>query len=228
MVRKLSLHNSEWINGYVVSPAGFWKRYVAYFIDIVLLYVVVEIMSTLYFSFQATSQVGLLKDLLNSMNAASQRGETVDPFVIMKSMEAILLPSLIFSSTAYFILAGIYFSWLESSSHQATLGKRMLNIKVTNHLGEPIKFPQAIARYLAATLSWITLNLGHALAAWTPERRALHDYVAGTRVENVDPNNIAMPIWAWIIIGIHALVFIGTIILLFLVILLYMKMLSSL
>lgn len=212
---------------YVPSPAGFWKRYVAYFVDIVLLYIVVEILSTVYFSFQAYSQADLLKDLLGSLNAASERGETPDPFAIMKSMEAILLPSLIFSSAAYFILAGIYFSWMESSPHQATLGKRLLNIKVTNHLGEPIKLPQAIGRYLAATLSWITLNLGHALAAWTPQRRALHDYIAGTRVENVDPQNTAMPIWAWVVIGIHALIFLGTIFLLFLMVLLYMQMLSA-
>ena len=212
---------------YSSSPAGFWKRYVAYFIDIVILYIVVEILSTLYFSFQAYSQAELLKDLLASLSAASESGETPDPFMIMKSMEAILLPSLIFSSTAYFILAGIYFSWMESSPHQATLGKRLLGIKVTNQLGEPVKLPQAIGRYLAATLSWITLNLGHALAAWTPQRRALHDYLAGTRVENVDPKNTAMPIWGWIIIGIHALIFFGTLLLLFLVVLLYLQMLSS-
>ncbi len=212
---------------YTPSPAGFWKRYVAYFIDIVLLYIVVEILSTIYFSFQAYSQADLLKDLLGSLTAASERGETPDPFVIMKSMEAILLPSLIFSSTVYFILAGIYFSWMESSPHQATLGKRLLGIKVTTINGESIKLSQAMGRYLAATLSWITLNLGHALAAWTPERRALHDYLAGTRVENVDPENIAMPVWAWIIIGIHALVFFGTLLLLFLVMLLYLQMLSA-
>lgn len=212
---------------YTPSPAGFWKRYVAYFIDIVLLYIVVEILSTLYFSFQAYSQAELLKDLLASLNAASESGDTPDPFVIMKSLEAILLPSLIFSSTAYFILAGIYFSWMESSPHQATLGKRLLGIKVTNYLGEPIKLPQAIGRYLAATLSWVTLNLGHALAAWTPQRRALHDYVAGTRVEHVDPKNTVMPLWAWVIIGIHALIFLGTILLLFLAVLLYLQMLSA-
>lgn len=212
---------------YTPSPAGFWKRYVAYFIDIALLYIVVEILSTIYFSFQAYSQAALLKDLLGSLNAAGEQGETPDPFVIMKSLEAILLPSLIFSSVVYFILAGIYFSWMESSLYQATLGKRLLGIKVTNYFGEPIKLPQAIGRYLASTLSWITLNLGHALAAWTPQRRALHDYVAGTRVENTDPRNTAMPLWGWIIIAIHALIFLGTIVLLFLMVLLYMQMLSA-
>lgn len=215
------------MKGYVASPAGFWKRYVAYFIDIVLLYIVVEILSTIYFSLRVYSQAGLLNDLLDSLNAAIERGETPDPFAIMKAMEAILLPSLIFSSTAYFILAGIYFSWMESSSRQATFGKRLLGIKVTNVLGEPIRLPQAIGRYLATTLSWITLNLGHALAAWTPQRRALHDYVAGTRVENTDPKNMAMPIWGWVIVGIHALIFVGTLLLLFLMILLYMQMLAA-
>jgi len=120
-----------------------------------------------------------------------------------------LLPSLIFSSTAYFILAGIYFSVTESSPHQASIGKRMLGIKVTTLDGAPVKLPQAIARYLAATLSWITLNLGHAMAAWTPQRRALHDYVAGTRVENVDPKNPGMPLWAWVVVIAHGLLFFG-------------------
>ena len=60
---------------YTPSPAGFWKRYVAYFIDIVLLYIVVEILSTIYFSFQAYSQAALLKDLLGSLNAAGEQGE---------------------------------------------------------------------------------------------------------------------------------------------------------
>lgn len=212
---------------YTPSPAGFWKRYVAYFIDIVLLYIVVEILSTIYFSFQAYSQTPQLLELLNSLKAASENGETPDLFLIMKTMEAVLLPSLIFSSAAYFILAGVYFCWMESSPQQATLGKRLLGIKVTNLDGEPIKLPQAIGRFLAATLSWITLNLGHALAAWTPQRLALHDYIAGTRVENVDPKNHAMPIWGWVIIGIHALLFLGTVLMLFLVMLLYLQMLSA-
>ncbi len=215
------------MNGYVASPAGFWKRYVAYFIDIVLLYIVVEILSTIYFSFQAYSQSELLMDTLNSLRAASERGEVPDPFVLMQTMQTVLLPSLIFSSTAYFVLAGIYFCKAESSKHQASIGKRMLGIKVTNINGEPIKLPQAIARYLAASLSWLTLNLGHALAAWTPQRRALHDYVAQTRVEHADPKNTRMPIWAWLIIAVHGLVFVGIALLMVLMIWLLVQMQMS-
>src|SRR3546814_8479267 len=32
--------------------------------------------------------------------------------------------------------------------------------------------------------SWLTFNLGHALAALPPQKRALHDYLAGTRVRS--------------------------------------------
>jgi uncharacterized RDD family membrane protein YckC len=195
---------------YTPSPAGFWKRYVAYFVDIVILYIAVEILSLLYFSFQAQSELSLLMDLLNSLKAEQASGEIPDPYVLMQKMESLLLPALLFSTITYFILGGIYFSVMESSRQQATVGKRMLGIKVTNANGEPIRLPQAIARYCAASLSWISLNLGHALAAWTPGRRALHDYIASTRVENVDPKNPGMPLWGWVVVIAHGLFFVGS------------------
>lgn len=212
---------------YTPSPAGFWKRYVAYFIDIVILYIAVEILSMLYFSFQAQSEIGLLTDLLNSLDAQSASGEMIDPQVLIKKLEAVLLPALVFSTCAYFILGGIYFSVMESSKHQATVGKRMLGIKVTNANGEPIRLPQSIGRYCAATLSWLTLNLGHALAAWTPQRRALHDYVASTRVENVDPKTTGMPLWAWVVVIAHALFFVGSCVFMVLLVWLMMQQISA-
>lgn len=195
---------------YVPSPAGFWKRYVAYFIDFVIVYVCVEILSTLYFSFQAYSQIDLLKNTLDSLMAANMRGETPDPTLLIETIETVLLPSLIFSSTMYFIIAGTYFSVMESSQRQATFGKRALGIKVTNVDGKPISLQQAVGRFVAASLSWITLNLGHALVAWTPEHRALHDYLAGSRVENADPKNPRMPMWGWLVVAAHGLLFIGS------------------
>jgi len=37
-------------------------------------------------------------------------------------------------------------------------------------------------REAASLLSWLTLNLGHALALAAPRRQALHDRIAGTRI----------------------------------------------
>jgi len=212
---------------YTPSPAGFWKRYVAYFVDIVILYIAVEVLSTIYFSFQAQSEMETLMQLYNSLKAGSATGEQPDPYVLMQQLENILVPALIFSTAVYFILGGIYFSVMESSRHQATIGKRMLGIKVTNAKGEPIKLPQSIGRYCAASLSWITLNLGHALAAWTPERRALHDYIASTRVENVDPKNPGMPLWAWVVVIAHGLFFVGSCVFMVLMVWLMMQQISA-
>ena len=212
---------------YTPSPAGFWKRYVAYFVDIVILYIAVEVLSTIYFSFQVHSEMETLTQLYNSLKAGSAAGEQPDPYVLMQQLENVLMPALIFSTSVYFILGGIYFSVMESSRHQATIGKRMLGIKVTNANGEPIGLPQSVGRYCAASLSWITLNLGHALAAWTPERRALHDYIASTRVENVDPQNLGMPLWGWVVVIVHGLFFVASCALMVLMMWLMMQQISA-
>ena len=78
---------------------------------------------------------------------------------------------------------------------------------MTDARGGRPSLSQVFGRFFAASLSWITLNLGHALAAWTPERRALHDYLAGTRVENVDPAQARMPVWGWVIVGANVALF---------------------
>lgn len=212
---------------YKPSPAGFWKRYVAYFIDIAILYVIVEILSSLFFAFRGQSELGSLKEILATLQAAQASGETPDLLAIMQTLQAVILPALIFSTVAYLVLAGIYFSVMESSPQQATLGKRLLGIKVTGIHGQRIGLPQSIARFFAASLSWITMNLGHALAAWTPERRAMHDYLAATRVENVDPQNPGMPLWGWAIIFLHALAFIGACLLMVLMMWLMMQQISA-
>jgi len=163
----------------------------------------------LFFSFQAQSAVESLTQTLSSLQVATANGEEPDIIGVMNTVEAVLMPMLIFSTVAYFVLAGAYFSMMESSRYQATLGKRLLGIKVTNTNGEPINLSQSIGRFLAASLSWVTMNLGHALAAWTPERRALHDFLAHTRVENMDPAKRGIPILGWVIIALNALLFFG-------------------
>ena len=213
---------------YTPSPAGFWKRYAAYFIDVVILYIAVEILSTLFFSFQSQSALETLKATFASLQTATSNGEEPDIVGVMQTLEAVLMPLFIFSTVAYLVLAGIYFSVMESSRYQATLGKRMLGIKVTNADGAPIGLPQSIGRFLAASLSWFTMNLGHALAAWTPERRALHDYVAQTRVENTDPSKRGIPVLGWVIIVINILLFVGSFALLVLLMWLQMQQLAEL
>lgn len=76
----------------------------------------------------------------------------------------------------------IYFAGMESSSNQATLGKMVVGIKVTNMEGEPIDFMNATGRFFAKFISAIILLIGYIMAAFTPKKQALHDQLAKTLV----------------------------------------------
>jgi uncharacterized RDD family membrane protein YckC len=188
-----------------LSPAGFWKRYVAYFIDVLLLYVVIEILGTLFLPGDNRSELQQVTVLTNALTNPQALTQDLQP--MLEQTQTLVWQSMLFSGVAYAVLGGLYFALMESSARQATLGKRLIGIKVTDAQGRRIGFGRALARFFAASLSWLSLNLGHALAAWTPERRALHDYIAGTRVENSDPTQPKMPLWGWLVIAAHALIF---------------------
>ncbi|OGR42129.1 MAG: hypothetical protein A2X35_06595 [Elusimicrobia bacterium GWA2_61_42] len=69
-----------------------------------------------------------------------------------------------------------------SSGGRATVGKLIMNIRVRAKDGGDLSVGRAFFRSLSYFLSSATLNLGYFMALVTPEKRALHDYVAGSRV----------------------------------------------
>ena len=80
-------------------------------------------------------------------------------------------------SAAYFI----FFHWVWGQ----TLGKMALQIKVVSMDGGPLSLGQAVGRYLATFLSALILGIGFIMAGIRPDKRALHDLLAGTRVERL-------------------------------------------
>jgi uncharacterized RDD family membrane protein YckC len=76
----------------------------------------------------------------------------------------------------------LYFPLMESSSSQGTLGKIAFGLKVTDTSYRRISFGRAFGRYVAHFPSGLLLCLGYAMVAFTPQKRALHDYIAGTFV----------------------------------------------
>ena len=181
---------------YAPSPAGFWKRYVAYFVDFLLVGTAANVLLTLLLPL-ASLALPPLDELM--------REAPVDPMGTLQRLAPWLWWTSIASTALYVALAAAYFIGMEGSRHQATLGKQWAGIQVTAKDGGPPGRARVVGRFVAATLSWLTLNLGHALAAWTKEHRALHDYLAGTRVENVDPAKAGMPAWGWIVIGLNVI-----------------------
>lgn len=187
------------------SPAGFWKRYVAYFIDALLVSFVVQMVSAPVMLLMGLNDPQKIRAFVEGAVAPAMASG--DAMAVMLALGRWIAPLMLLSTLAYALIAGVYFVWCEASPQQASLGKRLIGIKVTDAQGGRPGLGRVLGRFVAATLSWATLNLGHALAAWTPERRALHDYLAGTRVENVDPAQAGMPVWGWVIVGANALLF---------------------
>jgi uncharacterized RDD family membrane protein YckC len=129
--------------------AGFWIRFLAYFIDSILMGIVNIVI--LY------AVVGI--DTL----ADPEEG------ALMSNALTILIPLL-------------YFTLMQSSSKQATLGKMAVGIKVVNADGETISFLQAIGRYLSKIPSALILLGGFIWAGFDSKKQALHDKMAGTYV----------------------------------------------
>jgi uncharacterized RDD family membrane protein YckC len=76
----------------------------------------------------------------------------------------------------------LYFTLLEASPWQATVGKVALGIRVTDLAGARIGWGRANARYFGKILSSLILGIGYLMAAFTERKQALHDMVAATLV----------------------------------------------
>jgi len=85
-----------------------------------------------------------------------------------------------FSTGFYFFF--IYMILLEGSVLQASLGKKILKLKVVSEAGEKIAYSQAIARNLLKILSGIILFIGFMMVGWTIKKQALHDKISKTLV----------------------------------------------
>lgn len=150
-----------------VQYAGFWKRFLAYIIDAILLSVVYFIILVPTF--------GLL-----GLGAATYEG---DPEAAMGFMAAFLGIYLL-TIVAIMIAGWLYFALMESSARGATLGKMALGIKVTDLNGNRISFGKATGRYFGKIISGVILYIGFIMAAFTEKKQALHDIMAGCLVVN--------------------------------------------
>jgi uncharacterized RDD family membrane protein YckC len=80
------------------------------------------------------------------------------------------------------VVSWLYEALLLSSPWQATVGKKLLGLRVTDEAGQRISFGRATGRHFAKYLSLITCFIGFIMAAFTHRKRALHDMIAGTLV----------------------------------------------
>lgn len=80
----------------------------------------------------------------------------------------------------------LYFALSESGSRQATIGKRLLSIKVVTLDGKAPSFWRATGRHFAKILSGLILCIGFLMCLFTAKKQCLHDMMAGCLVVRDD------------------------------------------
>ncbi|MEP5613358.1 MAG: RDD family protein [Cyclobacteriaceae bacterium] len=151
--------------------ASFGIRWLAHLIDFIIIYVVnlfviIPIMGAVGFGIASSNDFDL-----ESMT----EGDIIASFIAL--MSALVAGSLI----AYAIRI-VYGAALESSKHQATLGKMAVGIKVTDTNGGRLTFVKALLRAIGKILSGIIIFIGYIMAAFTDKKQGLHDMIAGSVV----------------------------------------------
>jgi len=135
--------------------AGFWLRFVAIFIDGLV-----------------WSPLTIISMVLRAGMHSAEDNSTKIGFALI---------TLLFSLFDL-VARWLYFACMESSSWQATLGKKAVGIRVTALDGERISFGRATGRYFGKILSALILMIGFIMAGFTERKQALHDMIAGTLV----------------------------------------------
>jgi uncharacterized RDD family membrane protein YckC len=187
-------------------PAGFWRRYLAYSLDWTVLAAPLWLLlsgplARAWAAWQALNTV-LQEWLLARVLAAP--GRLAAPLALAREVLADpslraalgaasdrLSGALVQAAWLGAGAAALYFIGFEGSAWAATPGKRLLGLQVRAVGGQRLSWPRSALRFFAGSLSWLSLNLGHALAGWRRDRRALHDLVAGSQVLASGP----MPGW---------------------------------
>jgi uncharacterized RDD family membrane protein YckC len=137
--------------------AGFWLRAIACFIDTII----IVALFLLGASFFPATFEKLLPPTPVSLTDLPQPA----PIVI-----AVL-----------FGIGCVYYTLFEASIWQATPGKRILRLYVTDLKGQRLTPWRALLRNLARQISGF-LFIGYILAGFTEKKQALHDFIAGSLV----------------------------------------------
>ncbi|KFN49544.1 RDD family protein [Arenimonas composti] len=205
-----------------MRPAGFWRRYAAYSIDALAVTVLASplLLPRLRRGWDELERgmAGLQARMLELFDAAIATDDSLalpDPLAMARdwagdpqlqagiaALASTLLVTLLAAAGLLLVAGALWFVGFEASRLQATPGKRLLGLRVTG-----TDFAKAPAwriglRFAAGIPSWLLLHLGHALAGWNRDRRAFHDFVAGTRVVLAEDAPATLPRWAvsWLLL----------------------------
>jgi uncharacterized RDD family membrane protein YckC len=154
--------------------ASFGQRFVALIIDGIIIGIVYGIILTPILAaigLGVASEAQNLEGLSEDEQAAAAMGMVG---AIMAGVGTVIL--------AVYIIQVLYYTFLESSKLQGSIGKLAMGIKVTDMEGQRISIGKAFLRSIGKLISQTIMYIGYIMAAFTEKKQGLHDIIAGTLV----------------------------------------------
>jgi uncharacterized RDD family membrane protein YckC len=159
-------------SGYAAVPrveyAGFWLRFLALLMDTAIM---------------GIGFVLLLIPLIFLTGLGGFIGE-IHPDEDTSDVGIFMLMALIFlAATLSLVFTWLYHALMESSEWQATVGKKLLGLVVTDRAGQRVSFARSTGRHFAKIITnMVPAFIGYIMAGFTEKKQALHDMIAGCLV----------------------------------------------
>lgn len=151
--------------------AGFWQRFGAWVIDLIIL--MIPSMIVMY----AFGGLEAYKHLIERMQGGADMAAAVRDYA--QATEG--------ASVASLVITYLYYTFFEASKWQATPGKLALRLRVTDTNGQRITFGRSAARNVVRLLALVfglIPVICYLAITWTQRKQGLHDLWAGTYVLN--------------------------------------------
>jgi uncharacterized RDD family membrane protein YckC len=151
-----------------VQYAGFWLRFLAFLID--------NVVMGLGF--------GLILIPIIFLTGLGGFIGAIHPNEDMNDVGIFMLIGVIFlAATVSLVFTWLYHALMESSEWQATVGKKVLGLVVTDMAGQRVSFGRSTGRHFAKIITnMVPAFIGYIMAGFTERKQALHDMLAGCLV----------------------------------------------
>ncbi len=152
--------------------AGLGRRFLAFIVDWIFLFIFIAVTATAFNLVQGLKYLYYLVVQRAPISALTEAGTT----------DAAMIPIIASVGVLFVIIPWLYFAGFECSKGQATPGKTLLRMVVTDWDGNRISFARATLRHFVKIISALILFIGFIMIGLTKKRQGLHDIVSGCLV----------------------------------------------
>ncbi|MGA2120497.1 MAG: RDD family protein [Methanoregula sp.] len=152
--------------------AGLGRRFIAFIVDFILILIGGSIVITFF-------------SLTNGLKYAyymSASGVSYHDLTEAGTLDAALGPIVAALGMLFVIIPWLYYAGFESSRSQATPGKVLMHLVVTDLEGNKTSFARTTLRFFGKYISTLIIFIGFIMIGFTKKHQGLHDKIAGCLV----------------------------------------------